>query len=81
MYHYPLQESNLYLNHSNPRLFDKYIQGVALKIRRACGVNDWQSATEKQLKERDTIHDNISLLASVLKVNDESVRLGIQQKL
>ena len=67
----------LYENATNKESFPKYIQDVARKIKLACNVLDWQSATEDQLKKRDKLHDGITLLCSVLRSNDEAVRLAI----
>lgn len=67
----------LYENATNKENFPKYIQDVAKKIKLACNVSDWQSATEEQLKKRDKLHDAITLLCGVLRSNDEAVRLAI----
>jgi hypothetical protein len=40
---------------------------TANKIRVACGVDDWNTATEDQLIKRDKIHENVHLLCNVLK--------------
>lgn len=68
---------SLYEIATNKSNFPKDIQNVCLLIRKACGVTDWQKATEKQLILRDKIHNNISLLAGVMRNSDETVRLGI----
>jgi len=58
--------------------FHEYIATVADKIKLACNIkNDWQEATVEQLKLRDKIQDNISLLCEVLSNTDDAVRLGI----
>ena len=62
---------------TDKHIFHRYISKVALQIQEACGVEDWQTATEEQLKKRDRIHENITLLCSVLKNREEAVRLGI----
>lgn len=67
----------LFMNASDKTYYHKYIQDVAQKIKLACNVNDWQSATEDQLKKRDKIHDAITLLCDVLRNNDEAVRLAL----
>ena len=68
----------LYANYSNKRNFPVYISDVAKKIKLACNIkDDWQNATEEQLKLRDKIHDNISLLADILRDTDQAVKLGI----
>ncbi len=69
----------LYENYANKRNFPAYISDVARKIKLACNIKqgDWQTATEEQLKLRDRIHDNISLLSDVLRDTDQAVKLGI----
>jgi hypothetical protein len=68
----------LYLKHPNKTVYPKYIQKIAEQIKNACGVTDWQQATEVDLKIRDRIHENISLLCDILPV-DEAVRIGISR--
>lgn len=51
---------------------------LAKQIKKVCNVDDWQQATEKQLKLRNRIHENIALLCDVLPVN-EAVRIGIKK--
>ena len=67
----------LFVNAQNKAHFPAYIQDVANKIRLACHVDDWQTATEAQLSNRDKLHDAISLLTDVLRNNDDAVRIGI----
>jgi len=67
----------LWVNQSNKSQFPDYIKEVAIQIQKACEVSNWQQATEPQLKLRDKIHENISLLAEVLRDNVQAVRLGI----
>jgi len=71
----------LWINCSNKSNFPKAITKVAEMIRRACKVNDWQDATETQLKLRDEIHNNIALLSDVLRDNNQAVKIGILQAL
>lgn len=69
---------SLFAKVSQKSKFHEYIASVADKIKLACNVkNDWNDATEEQLKLRDKIQDNISLLCEVLSNADEAVRLGI----
>jgi len=63
----------------NKREFSKYITRVANYIRKSCGVKDWESATEEQLKLRDKIHNSIKTLAGVLTSPDQAVILGIKE--
>lgn len=67
----------LYAHATNKTSFPSYIQFVAEKIRLACNVNDWNTATEDQLRKRAKMHDSIALLADVLNNNDEAVRIAI----
>jgi hypothetical protein len=69
----------LFLNSKNKTCFYKEISLVAEKIKLECAVNDWQTAKEAQLKLRDKMHENISLLADVLRDNDQAVRIGIEK--
>lgn len=68
---------SLYVRHENNKTFQKYIKTVADKIKLACRVDDWQKATELQLKKRHDLHKAISLLADVMNNNDEAVRIAI----
>lgn len=69
----------LYQNSSNKGSFPKDISKVADLIRVECNVKDWQEATESQLKLRDKIHENISLLCDVLRDNEQAIRIGIEK--
>lgn len=68
---------NLYANQGDKRNFPAFVSDVASKVKLACGVNDWNKATEEQLNKRDKIHNNIALLSDVLRNNDQAVRIGI----
>lgn len=74
---YKLMCGALYARASNKTNFNGYVIDVAKKIKLACGVSDWQSATESQLEKRKKLHNDIALLADVLNNNDEAVRLAI----
>lgn len=67
----------LFQKTKSPSTFHKFIEKVADKIKLACGVDDWNKASEEQLKKRDKIQDNISLLADVLNDVDKAVELAI----
>ena len=67
----------LYTRYHNKAKFYEFIAETADKIKTACNVQDWQEATEEQLRKRDKIHDNIFLLADVLNNAEEAVRIGI----
>lgn len=70
---------SLYENASNKSVFHRGITKVAELIKKACNVNDWETATEEQLRLRDRIHENISLLSDVLRDNNQAIRLGIEK--
>lgn len=57
----------LYLTISNKSKFEDEIKDFAVKIRDECGVKDWQTATQEQLKLRDKIHENIALLSDIIR--------------
>jgi len=69
----------LYENATNKRNFPKAIAKTAQIIQSACGVNDWQYASEEQLQLRDKIHNNIFLLSNVLRDNNKAVIYGINE--
>ncbi|EFS7927557.1 KilA-N domain-containing protein [Campylobacter jejuni] len=62
---------------ANKSDYIKNIQKLCKLIQVECGVIDWNTASENQLKLRDKIHENISLLADVLNNNREAIRIGI----
>lgn len=74
---YKEMSSAIYTRFGNKREFPSYIQKVASTIKSELGVEDWQKATEEQLKKRDSIHAAIKLLCNVLNDTDQAVRLGI----
>jgi hypothetical protein len=67
----------LYSKTKAPSTFYKFIEKVADRIKLACGVDDWNKADEEQLKKREKIQDNISLLAEVLNDVERAVDLAI----
>lgn len=71
----------LYDNCSNKSLFHKGVSKTATMIQKYCGVSDWNIATEEQLKLRDKIHENITLLCDVLRDNNKAIELGIYNAL
>jgi len=69
----------LYQRISNVREFPKIISNIALTVKDACNVKDWEHATESQLKKRDKIHNAIKLLTRVLQNIDQIVRIAIEE--
>lgn len=76
---YKEMSSAIWQRFQNKREFPKYITRVANYIKRSCNVDDWQQATEEQLKLRDKIHYSIKTLTNVLTNTDEAVRLGVKE--
>ena len=57
-------------------VFARFITEQSLKIKNACKVDNWQQATEQQLKLRDKIHNTAALIADYVnpaKVIDEAI--------
>lgn len=71
----------IYIRFTNKREFPSYIQKVANYIKAELKVNDWQTATELQLKKRDLIHNSIRLLCNVLNNTDHAVRIGVKENI
>ena len=71
----------LYLNCSNKSNWHRGIKITCNMIQKACGVDDWQKATQEQLKLRDKIHENIALLCDVLRDNNQAIKIGINKAL
>jgi len=69
----------LYSKASNKAMFSKNIQIVARYIRLECGVKDWETATESQLKLRDRMHDYISFACDMVKDANTAVEVGIKK--
>ena len=76
---YKLMCGALMVRCRNQREFKDYIQGVALRIKRRCGVRDWQRATQMQLSRRDKLHEEIALLADVLNNCDQAVEVALRR--
>jgi len=58
--------------------FQKFITYQAVQIKQACGVTDWETASEEQLTKRDRIHDTVAILADVVPV-ESVVNKAIQK--
>lgn len=67
----------LFVRATNKTKFHIEITEIANKIKLACNVQNWQTATEDQLKKRDRLHDAIALLSDVLKNNEQAVKIAI----
>ena len=69
----------IFKNCTNKENFRNEIKKIANKIKLVCGVTDWQRANENQLKLRDKIHDNISLLSYVMRDNEQILNIAIEK--
>lgn len=78
---YKEMSAAIFVRFGNKREFPNYIQKVANYIKVSLKVDDWQTATEEQLKKRDLIHNSIKLLCNVLNDTDQAVRLGVKENL
>lgn len=78
---YKEMSAAIYVRFTNKREFPNYIQKVANYIKSELKVDDWQKATEEQLKQRDIIHNSIRLLCNVLNDTNQAVRLGIKENI
>ena len=68
---------SLFLYAKNKSSFNKNIQLVAQRIKLECGVKDWNSCNEEQLKLRDRIHEFISFACDMLKDANMAIEIGI----
>lgn len=72
---------SLFDNAKNKTEFPRHISKLALLIKEKVGVDDWEHATEEQLKLRDKIHYNIYLIANVMRDNKQAIEYGIKEAL
>lgn len=71
----------LFEKYKDDSRFGKFIQEVAVFIKKKLNVEDWNKATEEQLKKRDKIHENITLLSSVIRDPRQIVRVSVEKAL
>ena len=69
----------LYNKTNNKSKFQDDISRLCEIIKKECGVDDWQTASVSQLKYRDKIHENVSLLTDVLSDIKQAIKIGIQK--
>lgn len=75
---YKLMCGSLWVRHGDHKTFKNNIKKLALIIQKKCGVDNWQTATENQLKLRDKIHATITSFADVMNNNKEAIRLAFE---
>jgi len=69
----------LYNKSSDKQRFQKVIQDVAIKIKKAMGVEDWNKATESQLNKRDKIHEAVAMLSNVMTDTDKILEIAFTE--
>ena len=69
----------LYDRTKNKSLFRENIRKLSKIIRNECEVKDWQTANQDQLKKRDRLHENISLLCDVLQDPNQAIKIAIMK--
>ena len=69
----------LYLSMNNKSEFKETLIEYANKIKEVCGVEDWQTASEKQLKQRDRIHENVSLFSDIIREKNNLIEISIKK--
>lgn len=55
---------------NSQRSFQEFIKGFAAGIKQACGVKDWEHATEAQLAKRQRIHDVAFMLCELVPLSE-----------
>lgn len=67
----------LWNTQENKSNFSKDIQVIAFHIKKACEVDDWETASEEQLKLRDKIHEYIALLSDIIRDRSNLLDIAI----
>lgn len=63
---YKLLSGALFFHFKTQKDFQAFIRPAAIRIKAACGVTDWNTASAEQLARRKKIHDNVIVLADVV---------------
>lgn len=71
-----LMAGALYETAARKDKYSKLIANTAFRIKKLIGVDEWNKASEEQLKKRDEINKFIADLAVTLQNADEAVRLS-----
>ncbi len=69
----------LYLSISNKSEFRNILIEYATRIKIECGVDDWQTATENQLKLRDKIHEYVSVFSDIIREKNNLIDIAIKK--
>jgi len=76
---YKKMTGSIYLALKNKSNFKEALISAAQKIKKSCGVKDWNTATEEQLKKRDRIHDSVSIICDILHDVNQAVDISIKR--
>ena len=76
---YKMMAGALWDRCSNKSKFKYLICNVANHIQNVCEVDDWQTATEEQLKLRDEIHKSIFYMSDVIKDTRSLITISIDK--
>lgn len=76
---YKMMTGAIYEICDNKSKFKGIICSIAKKIQNECGVNDWETATEDQLRLRDQIHKMIFSLSDFIRDYRSLVTISIDK--
>jgi hypothetical protein len=69
----------LWITSNNKQKFREEIIDIANKIKKECGVESWESATENQLKLRDKIQEYLSVFSDIIRDRDILIKASIEK--
>ena len=69
----------IFLNMSNKSQYREKLKEIARRVKLECNVSDWQTANEDQLKLRENIQNNISLISDIVNDIDQVVDVAIKK--
>jgi hypothetical protein len=69
----------LLFKYKNKSEFPKYIIQVASRIKNRMGIKDWNEASEKQLEQRDKIHEAVSLLSNIMTDTEKMLEIAFTE--
>lgn len=76
---YKKMSGALFMTISNKTNFEKELKDIANRIKNVCNVDDWNCANEEQLKLRNRIHENIALLADIIRDRETLYNVAIKK--
>lgn len=69
----------LYITINNKSEFKNEIILFANKIKKECGISDWQKATAEDLKLRDKIHEYVALFSDIIRDRETLLSVAIKK--